>query len=127
MKVSTKVRFVILLIICLIGAALSQVQAAELTKKDELFIAGMMLHTADYLQTMGISKSCRNGGGFYETNPILGKCPSASKVGKYFLATAVAMAVIHYKFDTNVPAYAWIVVETGAVANNVKLGISMRF
>lgn len=106
---------------------MASVQAAELDKKDQLFIAGMVLHTVDYMQTMGISKSCNNNGRFHETNPILGRCPSAAKVGKYFLATAAAMAVIHYQFKTNIPAYLWLTVETGAVANNVNLGISMRF
>lgn len=100
---------------------------AEVTEKDELFLAGMALHTVDYMQTMGISKSCHNGGKYYETNPVLGKCPSASKVGKYFLATSALMAVVHYQFKTNVPVYAWIAVEAGATANNARIGVSMRF
>lgn len=112
--------------IALIGAISQNSGAAEFSK-DELFAAGLVLHAVDYAQTMGISKSCHNGGRFHETNPLLGRCPSASHVGKYFLATAAAMAVIHYSLKTSVPAYVWIAVEAGATANNARIGISMRF
>lgn len=92
--------------------------------------AALALHGMDYLQTLKISESCRSGGGYYEQNPILGRCPSKAEVGRYFISTAVAGLVLREVLPTrykHAATWVWVAVGTGAVAHNYNIGIRVGF
>ena len=92
--------------------------------------AAMALHTIDYLQTLSISGSCHQENAIYETNPLLGRCPSKAEVTRYFAISGVAMYALHEALPDRYKRYAsyvWVTVEAGAVANNVKVGVRIKF
>lgn len=99
------------------------------TARQSMFTA---LVVADMKQTLNIRKI--NSGPtplVYETNPILGKHPTDTKVVLYF--TGVALA--HYYISKNLEAgwkreawqYGWIVVESAVVLRNKKIQIQYKF
>lgn len=104
--------------------------AATSAKAADPLPAALVLHGVDYLQTLSISESCRTDGRFYETNPILGRCPSKAEVGRYFLGTAVAGLVLReflpdqYK---HAATWVWVAVGAGAVGHNHSIGVRIGF
>lgn len=93
-------------------------------------VPALVLHGADYLQTLQISHSCHTDGKYHETNPILGECPSKAEVGKYFAATALAGLALHEILPERYKPYAsyvWVAVEAGAVGHNAAIGIKLGF
>jgi len=63
------------------------VLGAVATAGDKLLATALVLHVADYQQTLDL-KHYPNG---YERNIVLGRHPSDNAIHAYFLTTAVAM------------------------------------
>lgn len=89
-----------------------------------------ILHVIDWGQTLDISESCTSGGTYYETNPILGECPSRGEVNRYFLLTGLA----HYGISRVLSPtqrrwfqYVTIGIESAVVAHNFNIGIRVEF
>jgi hypothetical protein len=119
------------MMICMALVASTGTQASDWTHDDtgrELVFQGLLL--VDWGQTLDISYSCHNGGKYYETNPILGECPDRGKVNTYILGAAVLHAGISYVLppDWRKPwQYTSIIIEAGAVAHNINIGLQVRF
>jgi len=80
--------FVKCLIILVLGLGFSG-QANAWSDKDTMWqMAYLSSHIADWGQTRDIASQC-NAGLYYETNPILGRCPNTQWVNRYFIATAL--------------------------------------
>ena len=116
-----------------VGAALAAcicISQAEAAEFGELYAAALTMHTLDALQTMHIAESCRAGAGYYERNPILGRCPSKAEVSRYFIGTAVLLSAVHAVLPERYAKYStglWLVVETGTVAHNAAIGLRFKF
>lgn len=92
---------------------------------DSACLAAATLHAVDYLQTREIA---RNPDRFYERNPLLGRHPSQTAVAGYFLGTGVLLyTACNSGWGGDWLKYGWIAVEVGAVANNVAIGVKLRF
>lgn len=116
-------------ILALFGLSSAPVFASDWTTEDTWWQAAYLaLHVADWGQTRDIVK--REGEGYYETNPILGRHPSLKRVDTYFTVTALAHTAISYAL----PA-AWrrgwqhvtIGVEAGYVSYNYSIGLNINF
>jgi len=90
--------------------------------KEVIFVALMF---EDYTQT----KEIKEKPGIQETNPILGKHPSDSKIKNYFITTIITeVLVVH-----NIPSYrdtlldVGIVFEGGVTMHNAKIGLTWKF
>ena len=85
--------------------------------KQEKVAAGFFLlaHSADAITTSQLTDH-----GNYETNPILGKHPSDTKVGVYFSLTAIgALVVSHFNPDFRKPLlYSYGALNTGLAIHN---------
>jgi hypothetical protein len=96
---------------------------------DALLIADYTLLATDYMQTRTIAESCHDGTTI-ELNPLLGRCPSLVKTTEYFAASTAAF---FYLSQTLKPEYRKVflmglgILETSAVAHNVRLGINIKF
>ncbi len=94
-----------------------------------VFLAAL---AADRQQTLQLKGFCdgRSGCTVHETNPLLGREPSRSRVNNYFLGAALAHAVVLYSLSS---AYrsAWIAsgiaVEVAVVGRNKRLGLRVSF
>ncbi len=100
------------------------------TKQDTLWqMAYLSVHLTDWGQTLDIAAQCRSGA-YYETNPVLGRCPSAQKVNAYFLTTALLHSGIAHALP---PKYrrifqaGTISMQIGYVTNNANIGLKWRF
>jgi hypothetical protein len=89
----------------------------------------LTLHAIDWGQTLDIAEQCGHTN-YYEHNPVLGKCPSRGDVNTYFALTAIG----HYAVSRALPPkwrkrwqYVTIGVQVGAVANNIKIGLEVKF
>jgi len=108
----------------------SNAMAWNWTEKDSMWqLAYLAVHVADWGQTRDIAAQCE-GGGYYETNPVLGRCPSAQWVNTYFLGTALLhTGLAHWmpgKYRRMFQA-ATIGMEVGYVTNNARIGLNVRF
>jgi hypothetical protein len=68
--------------------------------------------------------------GAYETNPLLGRHPSAQRVNFYFATTIAVHAGISYFLPSGWREgwqYVWIGVEANQVNRNRAIGIKMNF
>ena len=100
------------------------------TKQDTMWeMAYLSVHLTDWGQTLDIAAQCQSGA-YYETNPILGRCPSAQKVNTYFLTTALLHAGVAHALP---PKYrrlfqaGTLSMQVGYVANNANIGLKLRF
>ncbi|GLT20807.1 hypothetical protein GCM10007933_02590 [Zoogloea oryzae] len=85
------------------------------------------LTAADWSQTRNIA---RHPSRWHETNPLLGEHPTTATVDRHFIASAVLGAALLHALPSNVRDYALdagLVLEVGCVANNVRLGIGIKF
>lgn len=85
------------------------------------------LTAADWAQTRNIG---RHPVSWHETNPLLGPHPSAAEVDRHFVASALIGAAILHALPTryrDAALTAGIVIEAGCVANNLRLGVGIRF
>jgi hypothetical protein len=80
----------------------------------------------DWRQTLQIIKDPNR----YETNVILGKHPSDSKVNTYFALSMIGHAAVTHVLPSKWRPYwqyTWIVIETDAVIHNARVGIRLNF
>lgn len=118
--------------------------AKDWTTADTLWQATYTaLHVADWGQTLSVAKSCRNGSmsvnnythtweecSLMETNPILGEHPSRGEINTYFATTLVLHTAVAYYLP---PTYrrvwqsVWVGIESGVVARNARMGVSLSF
>jgi len=100
------------------------------TKKDTYWEAAYFAtHIADWGQTLDISSQCQSGT-YYETNPVMGKCPSAQTVNAYFIGTAL----LHYGAAHMLPRKyrrmfqaGTIGMELSYITNNASIGLNVKF
>ncbi|HFE37957.1 MAG TPA: hypothetical protein ENK06_06005 [Gammaproteobacteria bacterium] len=100
------------------------------SKKDTYWQSAYFLtHLADWGQTLDIANQCSSGS-YYETNPVMGKCPSAQTVNAYFAATAL----IHYGVAHMLPPKYRRMFQIGTmgmqlsyIANNASIGLNLNF
>jgi hypothetical protein len=115
-------------IVAVIILVYSNSYASDWSKVDTaLQITYSALHVIDWGQTLDIAKHPKD---WSETNPILGKHPSISKVNSYFAATLVGHAVVSYllpKPYRRIWQCMWIGIEAGYVTHNYSVGINVRF
>ena len=108
--------------------AVGQVNAWS--KKDTYWEAAYMAtHLADWGQTLDIASQCESGA-YYETNPVMGKCPSAQTVNAYFIGTAL----LHYGVAKALPRKyrrmfqaGTIGMELSYITNNASIGLNVKF
>lgn len=85
------------------------------------------LFLTDWAQTRNIA---RNPNTYHEQNSILGEHPHPDKVDAYFALTGLAQLYLANKLPEkwkDTFQNLMIGVESGAVSNNVKLGIKAKF
>jgi hypothetical protein len=100
------------------------------SKKDTYWEAAYLTtHLADWGQTLDIASQCGSGE-YYETNPVMGKCPSAQTVNAYFIATAL----MHYGAAHMLPPkyrrmfqMGTIGMELSYISNNASIGLNVNF
>lgn len=100
------------------------------SKKDTYWEAAyLMTHLADWGQTLDIASQCESGA-YYETNPVMGKCPSVQTVNAYFLGTAL----LHYGTAKLLPRKyrrmfqaGTIGMELSYITNNASIGLNVKF
>jgi len=125
--------FLLMVLFLLLCARLSarQANAAEWSDADlHRESAFLSLQIVDYLQTRHIAELCRDPGTWHEQNVILGNCPSAGSVDRYFLITTLLQVGVSNFLPADLRRdfqNVTIVVEVGAVSNNYSLGISAQF
>lgn len=115
-----------LALICLLAAC----NANAWSKKDTYWEAAYLAtHLADWGQTLDIASQCGSGN-YYETNPVMGKCPSAQTVNAYFIGTAL----LHYGAAKMLPPKYRRMFQTGTMAmelsyitNNASIGLNVKF
>ena len=87
------------------------------------------LHVADWRQTRQIARQCGSGE-YRELNPVLGPCPSLSRVDNYFLATGLAHYALAYLMPAPQRRYwqtATITLQVAAVGNNAAVGLRIKW
>jgi len=100
------------------------------SKKDTYWeTAYLATHLTDWGQTLDISSQCQSGA-YYETNVVLGKCPSAQSVNAYFLGTAL----LHYGVAHMLPRKYRRMFQAGTIGmqlsyitNNASIGLNVKF
>ena len=121
----TKYTFILLLTIIFLSPA-----ANAWSKKDTYWEAAYLTtHLADWGQTLDIASQCGSGN-YYETNPVMGKCPSVQTVNAYFIGTAL----LHYGTAHMLPPKyrrmfqaGTIGMELSYIANNASIGLNINF
>lgn len=86
-------------------------------------------HVADWGQTRDIAAQCGSGS-YIETNPVLGRCPSHSRVNLYFLSTALLhVGTVHLLPPQYRRWFQWGTtgMQLTYVNNNAEIGLQMRF
>ena len=87
-------------------------------------LAAAALHAVDYLQTREIARNPA----FIERNPILGETPSQAAIATYFLSTGLLLyTACKHNYGGALLQYGWLVVEAGAVTNNIAIGVKISF
>lgn len=82
---------------------------------------------ADWAQTRHIAA---NPGKYYETNPILGRHPSAAQVNQYFVSVLVLNHLAKEVLPPKVSKYFYMgvaTIQTTHVLRNYRIGIRMEF
>ena len=123
-----RLRAALLAIMAFFGLT-SPVFGSDWTKADTAWQLGYLaLHVADWGQTRNIVK--REGEGYYETNPILGRSPSLRRVDTHFAVTALAHTAISYALPPDWRRRWQMVtigIEAGYVGYNYSIGLKMDF
>jgi hypothetical protein len=102
--------------------------AQDWTKTDTILEGIFIAETViDWGQTRDIALRPSQ---YAESNPILGKHPSLSKVDTYFPVAIIAHGVISMALPPKYRKYwqlIWIGIETGATINNASGGVRIEF
>ncbi|MDH4274172.1 MAG: hypothetical protein OEW08_03950 [Gammaproteobacteria bacterium] len=113
-----------------IGSAIFSTQALAWNNSDSAFESAYLLtHVADWGQTRDIAARC-NGGRYYETNLIMGTCPSIATVNTYFISTAILHISASYLLPTpyrRIFQAGTIGMQIGYINNNANIGLNLRF
>ena len=67
---------------------------------------------------------------FYETNPLLGRDPSDSRIRNYFVGASLAHVAITYLLPKQYrPSWQWgtLAIQLGVISKNYQLGLSVDF
>ena len=128
MKLATVKKSVAMAVIMACGLVCTNAHAWS--KKDTYWEAAYLAtHLADWGQTLDIASQCQSGA-FYETNPVMGKCPTAQKVSAYFIGTAL----LHYGVAKALPQKyrRWfqagtMTMELSYITNNASIGLNVKF
>ena len=86
-----------------------------------------VLTVADWAQTRNIARHPER---WHETNPMLGRHPSVGDVDKHFAVASLIGAAALHALPTRYRDWALnagLVIEAGCVANNLRLGIGIKF
>lgn len=110
------------------AAAAAQAESSAWTSFDYSLAAGAATMMAvDWAQTR---YAARNPTRFNERNPIMGRHPSTGEVDKYFALSSlltIGMTYILPRTERRLFLGGVLVVETGAVANNYRIGVKVDF
>ena len=90
--------------------------------------AYLVLHIADWGQTRNIAH--REGEGYWEINPILGKHPSIKRIDSYMAFSMLAHIGIAYALPRGwreAFQYTTVGIEAGVVFNNNSIGLRVDF
>lgn len=125
MSKKASVKLLVLLVILFVSSS-----ANAWSKKDTYWeLAYLTTHVTDWGQTLDISSQCRSGN-YYETNPVMGTCPSAQTVNAYFLGTAL----LHYGVAQMLPRKYRRMFQAGTmgmqlsyITNNASIGLNVKF
>jgi len=117
-------------LLILLGFMVVSSAANAWSKKDTYWeTAYLVTHIADWGQTRDIASQCESGR-YYETNPIMGKCPSSQTVNAYFIGTAL----MHYGVAHMLPRKyrrmfqaGTIGMELSYITNNASIGLNVKF
>ena len=128
MKLATVKNTLVMAVLMMCGLMCTNAQAWS--EKDTYWEAAYLTtHLADWGQTLDIASQCESGA-FYETNPVMGKCPSAQKVSAYFIGTAL----LHYGVAKVLPRKyrrmfqaGTMVMELNYITNNASIGLNVKF
>ncbi len=101
------------------------------TEKDSLWEAAYLAtHIADWGQTRSIANSCAKGGQYYETNPILGKCPSVQMVNTYFVSTALLHVGVAQMLPSKYRRWfqtGTLALQLNVISSNKNIGLKISF
>lgn len=111
------------------GAAAPAAQAADSWTDAQVAkgAALAVLTAADWAQTRHIA---RHPSRWHETNPLLGEHPSTGQVDRHFAVSALIGAAALHALPTRYRDWALnagLMIEAGCVANNLRLGIGIKF
>ena len=100
------------------------------TEKDTAWqLAYLSAHIADWGQTRDIAAQCGSGL-YYETNPVLGRCPSSQWVNTYFIGTALLHAgvanILSPKMRRLFQA-GTLGMELNYIKSNANIGLKINF
>lgn len=91
----------------------------------ELAFSALLI--ADWSQTLQIADDCDT---YIETNPILGSCPSRSKVNTYMAVSLLGHAGISYLLPRKYRS-TWqnvtLIIQSSYVYNNYQIGLKIKF
>lgn len=91
--------------------------------------AYLLSHIADWGQTRDIASQCGSGN-YKEMNPVLGSCPSMSRVNTYFISTALLHAGVSAMLPRKYRRFfqtSTMIMEIGYVTNNYNIGLKFNF
>jgi len=124
MKQKTKIVLLSLLL------AFSAPSAHAWTDKDTFWeTLYLSAHVADWGQTRDIAAQCSEGY-YYETNPVLGKCPTAQWVNTYFLGTALLHASVAQMLPSKYRRLfqvGTLGMELNYINSNASIGLRVNF
>ena len=114
-----------------LGLGIMQAPAHAWDKTDTLLQgAYMATHITDWGQTRSISESCNSDGRYYETNLVMGTCPSMQTVNLYFIGTGLLhVGVAHTlpKKYRRMFQLGTLGMQINYISNNQQLGLKVSF
>jgi len=100
------------------------------SEKDTIWQAAYLAsHIADWGQTRDIASQCEHGE-YYETNPIIGRCPDKKWVNTYFFTTALLHTGIAHMMPSKYRRMfqaGTLGMELSYITNNARIGLSVEF
>lgn len=101
------------------------------TEKDTLWeTAYLATHITDWGQTRDIARHCSSSGAYFETNPVLGTCPSVETVNNYFIGTAMVHAAVAHMLPAKYRRMfqmGTIGIQMNFISNNSRIGLEVNF
>lgn len=93
--------------------------------------AALFFHVLDWGQTREIGRRCAaEPPTAREMNPILGPCPGAARINRYFLTTGALLYLASKVLPEDYAAplsYGWLGVEVWSVSHNFNAGIRINW